>query len=238
MNNLLINVLLSTILIIFIRADQFEINENGDNHIKVSKVELPVLPYDYDSLEPYLDQETLHIHHDKHHAKYVATTLSMIANTEFENKDLITILRASYNNNQGLFNNAAQSYNHAFYFNCMKPNGGGYPSENLLSLIERDFGHYDKFRDDFINAGLTAFGSGWAWLVIDADGILKVKNTIGANNPLTDENTIPLLTMDVWEHAYYLSYQNMRDSYAKTFMNHLVNWDFVENQLSHALMMR
>jgi Fe-Mn family superoxide dismutase len=131
----------------------------------------------------------------------------MIENTEFENSDLITIIRASYGKNQGLFNNAAQSYNHEFYFNCMKQNGGGLPSENLLSLINRDFGDYDQFRDSFINAGLTAFGSGWAWLVIDTDGGLKVKNTIGANNPLTDENNVILLTMDVWEHAYYLNYQ-------------------------------
>ena len=191
---------------------------------------MPPLPYDYTALEPHIGEQTLRIHHDKHHAKYVTTTNAMIAGTDLEGKDVITILRAAYGKNQGLFNNAAQSYNHAFYWDCMKPNGGGKPSGKLADLIDKQFGSFDKFRTEFINAGLTAFGSGWAWLVWTPAG-LKVTKTIGADNPLTEEGAVPLLTMDVWEHAYYLNYQNLRNTYAETFFDKLINWDFVAKQL-------
>lgn len=176
-------------------------------------VELPPLPYPYDSLEPLIGKQTLEIHHDKHHAKYVTVTNSMIAGTDMEKDDVVTILRKAYGTNQALFNNAAQSYNHAFYWECMKKGGGGKPTGKLAELIDRDFGSFDKFRTEFINAGLTAFGSGWAWLVVDGKGKLKVTKTIGADCPLTTAGDVPLLTMDVWEHAYYLNYQNMRNTY-------------------------
>jgi len=193
--------------------------------MKVS-VELPPLPYDYTALEPHIGKQTLEIHHDKHHAKYVTTTNTMIAGTELEGADVVTILRNAYGKNQGLFNNAAQSFNHAFYWDCMKPNGGGKPSGALMAAIEKDFGSFDKFVDDFKAAGNTAFGSGWAWLVHTPSGLQVVK-TIGADCPLTEEGSTPLLTMDVWEHAYYLNYQNMRATYIDTFLDKLVNWDFV-----------
>ena len=163
-------------------------------HPHQAGVELAPLPYDYTALEPHLNEQTLRIHHDKHHAKYVTTTNAMVAGTELEGKDVITVLRAAYGKNQGLFNNAAQSYNHAFYWDCMKPNGGGKPSGKLATLIDKQFGSYDKFREEFIAAGATAFGSGWAWLVWTPSG-LKVTKTIGADTPLTEEGAVPLLTM-------------------------------------------
>ena len=194
---------------------------------------LPPLPYDYSALEPHIGEETLRIHHDKHHAKYVTTTNTMIAGTELENEDVITILRkAKEDGNQGLFNNAAQSFNHAFYWDCMKPNGGGKPVGKIAELIQRDFGGYEKFREEFAAAGNTAFGSGWTWLVQGLNGKLKVVKTIGADTPLTNAGDKPILTMDVWEHAYYLNYQNMRATYIDTFLDKLVNWDFVNSQLA------
>ena len=170
------------------------------------------------------------IHHDKHHAKYVTTTNALIAGTELENADVVTILRTAYGTNQALFNNAAQSYNHAFYWDCMKPNGGGLPTGKVATLIDKYFGSYDKFRAEFTNAALTAFGSGWAWLVWTPSG-LKVTKTIGADTPLTEKDSIPLLTVDVWEHAYYLNYQNLRNTYVDTFIDKLINWDFVNQQV-------
>ena len=154
----------------------------------------------------------------------------MVAGTELEGKDVITVLRKAYGTNPGLFNNAAQSYNHAFYWDCMKPNGGGKPTGKLATLIDKQFGSYEKFREEFTAAGMTAFGSGWAWLSWTPSG-LKVTKTIGADCPLTEKDSVPLLTMDVWEHAYYLNYQNMRATYIDTFLDKLVNWDFVAKQL-------
>lgn len=191
------------------------------------------MPYAYTALEPFIGEQTLKIHHDKHHAKYVTVTNTMIAGTELEGKDVVTILRKAFGTNQALFNNAAQSYNHAFYWDCMKPNGGGKPTGKLMEMIASTWGDYDKFRAEFINAGMTAFGSGWAWLVWTPSG-LKISKTIGADCPLTNAGEVPLLTMDVWEHAYYLNYQNMRNTYAETFMDKLVNWDFVAKQLESA----
>ena len=193
-------------------------------------IELPPLPYPYDSLAPHINEQTLRIHHDKHHAKYVTVANSMVAGTEMEKDDVITVLRKAYGNNQALFNNAAQAFNHAFYWDCMKPNGGGKPTGKLAELINKSFGSFEKFREEFANAGATAFGSGWAWLVWTPAG-LKVTKTIGADCPLTEKDAVPLLTMDVWEHAYYLDYQNMRTTYIDTFLDKLVNWDFVEKQL-------
>ena len=213
------------------------INTNNSNIIMtiltpqlIQAVELPPLPYAYTALEPHIGEQTLKIHHDKHHAKYVTTTNALIAGTELENADVVTILRKAYGTNQALFNNAAQSYNHAFYWDCMKPNGGGAPTGKVATLIDKYFGGYDKFRAEFTNAALTAFGSGWAWLVWTPSG-LKVTKTIGADCPLTEKDSIPLLTVDVWEHAYYLNYQNLRNTYVDTFIDKLINWDFVNKQL-------
>jgi Fe-Mn family superoxide dismutase len=202
-------------------------------------------------LEPHIGEQTLVIHHDRHHAKvrqhtfinmlypnslscssqYVDNTKSMIKGTDLEGSDLVTILRHAHTSgNQGLFNNAAQSYNHAFYWECMKAGGGGQPSGRLAALIDSTFGNYGNFRTEFVNAGLTAFGSGWAWLVYTPEG-LKVTKTSNAHCPLTESGHVPLLTMDVWEHAYYLNYQNNRGGYEEAFLDHLVNWEFVERQL-------
>jgi Fe-Mn family superoxide dismutase len=154
----------------------------------------------------------------------------MIKGTEMESWDLVQILRNAHGRNQALFNNAAQSWNHAFYWNCMKPNGGGVPSGKIADLINQSFGSFAEFRTQFANAGLTAFGSGWAWLVWTPSG-LKVTKTTGADTPLTEEGAVPLLTMDVWEHAYYLHYKNMRITYIDAFIDHLINWEFVEAQI-------
>jgi Fe-Mn family superoxide dismutase len=199
----------------------------------MSLVTLPPLPYPYEALEPHIDTETMHIHHDKHHNKYVDTTNTMIAGTEMAGWDVVKILRAAHGTNQGLFNNAAQSWNHSFYWNCMKPSGGGLPTGRILSAINTSFGDYATFREQFTNAGVTAFGSGWAWLVWTEQG-LKVTKTIGADTPLTEAGTVPLLTMDVWEHAYYLKYKNLRPAYIEAFIDNLINWDFVESQLPAA----
>lgn len=193
-------------------------------------IQLPPLPYDDKALEPHIGQQTLQIHHGKHHAKYVATTNELIANTELMNADLVTIIKSSYGKNQGLFNNSAQVWNHTFYWNSMKPNGGGQPNGKIADLINLSFGSYDNFRKEFINAGMTAFGSGWAWLVYHQDKLIITK-TIGAENPLTNEGQIPILTCDVWEHAYYLNYQNLRNTYLDVFLDHLVNWDFANSNL-------
>lgn len=193
-------------------------------------VTLPPLPYPYEALEPHIDTETMHIHHDKHHAKYVDTCNTMIKGTDMEGWDVVQILRAAHGSNQGLFNNAAQSWNHSFYWTCMRPNGGGIPTGRIAAAIEASFGSFQAFREQFTNAGVTAFGSGWAWLVWTPEG-LKVCKTIGADTPLTDAGVVPLLTMDVWEHAYYLKYKNLRPAYIETFIDNLINWDFVESQL-------
>eukprot|EP00597_Dinobryon_sp_UTEXLB2267_P002069 CAMPEP_0170057876 /NCGR_PEP_ID=MMETSP0019_2-20121128/711_1 /TAXON_ID=98059 /ORGANISM="Dinobryon sp., Strain UTEXLB2267" /LENGTH=196 /DNA_ID=CAMNT_0010262679 /DNA_START=186 /DNA_END=776 /DNA_ORIENTATION=+ len=193
-------------------------------------VELTVLPYPYDALAPFIGKQTMEIHHGRHHKKYVTTTNDMIKGTDMEGDDVISIVKKSFGSNQGLFNNAAQSFNHDFYWKCMKPGGGGKPTGKLAQLIEKDFGGYDNFRKEFVTKALTAFGSGWAWLVQTPTG-LKVTNTIGANTPLTDADTVPLLTVDVWEHAYYLDYQNMRNTYVDTFMDNLVDWDAVAARL-------
>eukprot|EP00978_Attheya_sp_CCMP212_P006723 scaffold15599_cov54-Attheya_sp.AAC.1 len=203
-----------------------------------SSIELPALPYAYNALEPVIGRKTLHVHHDKHHAKYVATANSMIEGTALEGKSLEEILLQSHRaKNQGLFNNVAQSWNHAFYWKCMKPKGGGTPTKGqLLTLIESSFGSFENFQKEFAQAGNTAFGSGWAWLVYNSKKKkLEVTKTIGADNPMTSAHVTPILTMDVWEHAYYLDYQNMRVTYVEKFLDKLVNWDFVADNLKRAV---
>lgn len=197
--------------------------------------DLPSLPYNTSDLQPLISSKTLEIHHGKHHAKYVNTMNSMVAGTHLENQSLIKIMKESYNSNVPLFNNAAQSWNHSFYWKCMKPKGGGVPSGRLLKSIEASFGSFAEFRKQFTDAANSAFGSGWAWLVYK-NGALSVTKTIGADNPIvTLPGSIPILTCDVWEHAYYLDYQNMRPTYVDLFLDNLVNWDYVAENLERAI---
>ncbi len=184
--------------------------------------ELPKLPYAMDALEPHISRETLEFHYGKHHNAYVVNLNKMIQGTEFENSSLEEIVRKS---SGGVFNNAAQVWNHTFYWNCMSPNGGGEPAGELALAIEKAFGSFAKFREEFSAKAVTQFGSGWAWLVRKPDGGLALEQTANAGTPLTGSST-PLLTCDVWEHAYYVDYRNARPQYVETFWK-LVNWDFV-----------
>ncbi|NJR55330.1 MAG: superoxide dismutase [Acaryochloris sp. CRU_2_0] len=193
---------------------------------------LPDLPYDYNALDPHISARTLEFHHDKHHAAYVTKCNEMTQDTPMADMAIAEIIKSAYGDSAkaGLFNNAAQAWNHTFYWNSMKPGGGGLPSGALAAKINTDFGNYDNFKAAFKEAGATQFGSGWAWLVLD-NGTLKVTKTPNAENPLVHGQT-PLLTMDVWEHAYYLDFQNKRPDYIDTFLSSLVNWDFAAQQLS------
>jgi Fe-Mn family superoxide dismutase len=196
--------------------------------------ELPALPYDYTALAPYISKSTLEFHHDKHHAAYVNNYNGLVKDTPFDNQAIEDVIKAVAGDasKAGIFNNAAQAWNHTFYWNSIKPNGGGTPTGALAEKITADFGSFEAFVDEFKKAGATQFGSGWAWLVLDG-GTLKVTKTGNAENPLTTGAT-PLLTMDVWEHAYYLDYQNRRPDYINDFLTKLVNWDFVAANLAAA----
>jgi Fe-Mn family superoxide dismutase len=196
--------------------------------------ELPPLPYSYDALEPHISKATLEFHHDKHHAAYVKKYNAAVEGTDMASKPIEDVVKAVAGNPEksGIFNNGAQAWNHTFYWNCMKPGGGGTPTGEIAKKIESDFGSYEAFADAFKSAGGTQFGSGWAWLVLDGD-TLKVTKTLNADNPLPHGQT-PLLTMDVWEHAYYLDYQNKRPDYMDSFLKHVVNWDFVAKNLAAA----
>jgi len=196
--------------------------------------QLPTLPFDYTALEPCISKSTLEFHHDKHHAAYVNNFNNAVAGTDLDSKSLEEVITITATNpsQAGIFNNAAQAWNHSFYWQCIKPQGGGTPSGALADKIVADFGSFDKFVEAFKTAGATQFGSGWAWLVLD-NGTLKVTKTGNADNPLT-VGQIPLLTMDVWEHAYYLDYQNKRPDYISDFLGKLVNWDFVAENFANA----
>ncbi|MEQ8996947.1 MAG: superoxide dismutase [Coleofasciculus sp. B1-GNL1-01] len=195
---------------------------------------LPDLPYAYNALEPYISAKTLEFHHDKHHAKYVTKFNDMSQSAGMGDKSIEEVIKASYNDSSksGLFNNAAQAWNHTFFWNSMKSGGGGAPSGAVADKINSDLGGYDKFKEEFKNAATSQFGSGWAWLVLD-NGTLKVVNTANAVNPIALGMT-PLLTCDVWEHAYYLDYQNKRPDFVEAFLNNLINWDFVNQQMAAA----
>ena len=186
--------------------------------------ELPELPYAKDALEPHISQNTLEFHHDKHHKAYVDNLNKFITGTEFENMPLEEIITKSAGKTElaSIFNNAAQVWNHTFFWNSMKPQGGGKPEGELLKRIEQDFGSYDKFREEFKAAALGQFGSGWAWLV-EKDGKLSIMKTANGDNPLT-HNAKAIITIDVWEHAYYLDYQNRRADFIDAYLNHLVKW--------------
>lgn len=197
---------------------------------------LPDLPYAKDALAPHVSAETLDFHHGKHHQKYVDVANGMIEGTAHADASLEEIVRAAHNEgNQGLFNNAAQIWNHNVYWLSMSPNGGGKPKSGskVEAAINDSFGSYDQFAEAFKTAGATQFGSGWAWLVSN-NGKLEVRKTPNAECPLTDEGVVTLLTMDVWEHAYYLDYQNKRPDYMTAWLDHLANWDYAEEMLASA----
>jgi Fe-Mn family superoxide dismutase len=175
-----------------------------------------------DGLAPTLSQETLEYHYGKHHQAYVTNLNNLIPGTEFESMSLEEIVMKS---SGGIFNNAAQVWNHTFYWNCLSPNGGGAPSGALAAAIDAKFGSFEEFKKQFNQAGATNFGSGWTWLVKNADGSLEIFNTSNAGTPMTSGKQA-LLTLDVWEHAYYIDYRNLRPKYLET-MWHIVNWDFV-----------
>lgn len=196
-------------------------------------ISLPDLPYGKADLAPHISEQTLEFHYGKHHQGYVDKTNKAIAGTKLEDASLEEIVRHAAGNDQGLFNNAAQVWNHTFYWNSMKPKGGGAPTGAIADAINTTFGGFESFKEAFADAGATQFGSGWAWLVVK-DGKLEVRQTLNAETPLTDEACTPLLTMDVWEHAYYLDYQNKRPAYIDAFLDNLVNWDFANENLSNA----
>jgi len=196
--------------------------------------ELPPLPYSYDALDPYMSSQTLHFHHDKHHQAYVTTLNNLIKDTPLADKSLEDIVRESYGDasKQGIFNNAGQHWNHMLFWQVMKKNGGGSIPSELENRIKEDLGGVDQFKEAFTQAGITQFGSGWAWLVVDG-GKLKVTKTPNGENPLVHGQT-PILGCDVWEHSYYLDYQNRRADYLKAFLENMVNWEFVAEQLHKA----
>lgn len=192
--------------------------------------QLPELPYSLNALEPYISQETLEYHHGKHHRAYVTKLNELIPNTEYASLSLENIIRKAPPG--PIFNNAAQVWNHTFYWHCMKPKGGGNPSGDLAKAIEQYFGSIQQFQDKMTEAGLTQFGSGWAWLVKTEAGKLEVVKTSNAENPMT-QNKIPLLTCDVWEHAYYIDTRNDRGKYINHFWQ-VVNWDYVAKNFAGA----
>lgn len=193
--------------------------------------ELPALPYAADALAPYMSAETLGFHHGKHHQAYVTNLNGLVQDTPLATQSLEEIIRATVKDISkiGVFNNAAQIWNHTFFWHSMKPQGGGAPTGELAERIKTDFGGFDAFKEEFKKAALGQFGSGWAWLVLDA-GKLKIVKTSNAHTPLT-EGQKPLLTCDVWEHAYYLDYQNRRGDMVSAFLDHLANWDFAAKNL-------
>lgn len=194
-------------------------------------IQLPDLPYAKDALAPYISARTLEFHHGKHHKAYVDNTNKLIEGTALANEPLETIMRnaAGDVSKAGLFNNAAQVWNHSFYWQCIKPKGGGMPAGAIADKIKITWGSFEKFAEEFKNAGVTQFGSGWAWLVLDGN-TLKLTKTANADTPIA-HGLKPLLTVDVWEHAYYLDYQNRRPDYLTVFIENLINWDFVNANL-------
>jgi Fe-Mn family superoxide dismutase len=194
-------------------------------------IQLPDLPYVKDALAPYISANTLEFHYGKHHKAYVDNTNKLIEGTALANESLEQIIKkvAGDVSKAGLFNNAAQVWNHSFYWKCIKPKGGGKPAGAIADKINATWGSFEKFAEEFKNAGITQFGSGWAWLVFDG-GTLKITKTANADTPIA-HGLKPLLTIDVWEHAYYLDYQNRRPDYLTAVIENLLNWDFVNANL-------
>ncbi len=189
-------------------------------------IELPALPYARDALQPHISSETLDFHYGKHHQTYVDNLNKLIVGTEFADADLESIVRKSQG---GMFNNAAQIWNHTFYWNSLSPHGGGEPKGKLAEGIAKAFGSFAAFKEEFTKSAIGTFGSGWAWLVQRADGTLAIVSTSNAATPITGSDK-PLLTCDVWEHAYYIDYRNARAKYVEAFWN-LVNWDFASKNM-------
>lgn len=189
--------------------------------------ELPALPYEKNALEPHISAETLEYHYGKHHNAYVVNLNNLLKGSEFEGLSLEAIIKAS---SGGIFNNAAQVWNHTFYWHCLSPQGGGEPQGKLAAAINQAFGSFTAFREQFSDAAVKNFGAGWTWLVKKPDGSLAIVNTSNAATPLTGEDK-PLLTVDVWEHAYYIDYRNARPAYLENFWA-LVNWAFMEENLA------
>ena len=192
------------------------------------KHELPPLPYAMDALQPHISQETLEFHYGKHHQTYVNNLNNLVPGTEYEDLQLEDIIKKAPAG--GIFNNAAQVWNHTFYWNSMTPNSKGAPSGALADAINKAFGSLDEFKKQFAQSAATNFGSGWTWLVKNADGSVAIANTSNAGNPMTNGQT-PLLTCDVWEHAYYIDYRNARPAYVDAWWN-IVNWDFAEKNFA------
>jgi Fe-Mn family superoxide dismutase len=194
-------------------------------------IKFPDLPYAKDALEPYISARTLEFHHGKHHKAYVDKANGMIEGTALVGKGLADIVQAAAADpaKKGLFNNAAQAWNHAFFWQCMKKGGGGKPTGKIADKINADFGSFEKFVEEFKNTGATLFGSGWAWLTLK-DGKLNLVQGANADTPIVHGEK-PLLVVDVWEHAYYLDYQNRRPDFLQAFIDHLINWDFVNANL-------
>jgi len=190
-------------------------------------IELPALPYARDALAPHISAETIDYHYGKHHQAYVTNLNNLIKGTEFENLDLLAIVKKSQG---GMFNNAAQIWNHTFYWNSLSPKGGGEPSGKLADAIKKTFGSFAQFKEEFTKTAVGTFGSGWAWLVQRADGGLGLVSTSNAATPITGSDR-PLLTCDVWEHAYYVDYRNARPKYVEAFWN-LANWEFAASQMA------
>jgi Fe-Mn family superoxide dismutase len=188
---------------------------------------LPPLPYAKDALQPTMSAETLEFHYGKHHQAYVTNLNNLIKGTEFENLSLEEIIKKSQG---GVFNNSAQVWNHTFFWNCMKPQGGGAPTGPVADAINAKWGSFDKFKEEFQKSAVSNFGSGWTWLVKKTDGTVDIVNTSNAGTPLTTENKA-LLTVDVWEHAYYIDYRNARPKFVESWWN-IVNWDFVNQNFA------
>ena len=194
----------------------------------------PALPYAENALEPHISANTLGFHYGKHHATYIKKYNDAVAGTPLDDQSIEEVILAAAENPEkaGLFNNGAQAWNHSFYWNSLSPNGGGKPAGQIAEKIDADFGGYDAFKSELANAAATQFGSGWAWLVLD-DGTLKVVKTANAQTPLTS-GKYPLLTIDVWEHAYYLDYQNRRPDYVAAVIDELLNWEFASQNFLNA----
>ncbi|GAA5236164.1 superoxide dismutase [Fe] [Verticiella sediminum] len=191
---------------------------------------LPPLPYAKDALEPYMSAETFEYHYGKHHQAYVTNLNKLIVGTPHENQELVEIIRSSQG---GIFNNAAQVWNHTFFWSCMKPQGGGEPAGDLATAIGKKWGDFAKFKEAFTNSAVGNFGSGWTWLVKKADGSVDIVNTSNAATPLTTGD-VPLLTIDVWEHAYYIDQRNARPKFVETFLDKLANWQFAQDNFAKA----
>lgn len=197
---------------------------------------LPDLPYEKNAFEPHFSPETFDYHHGKHHNAYVTKLNALLdENKELIGMDLEDIIRTSHNTNPAIFNNAAQIWNHSFFWHSIKPGAGGKPTDEMLEKIEADFGSYEEFAEQFKQAAVGQFGSGWVWLVLNKNNKLEIVKSSNADNPLT-EGLFPLIACDVWEHAYYIDFRNKRPDYVTVFLNHMLNWDFASMHMHRAMM--